>query len=198
MHSSHDLLERNTENLKNQLKERVEALDMFLDGIHNQDDEEGMSLRPQDMLSQLIEAVRLPIRLSPEQLRRLPDNDKQVLQDIRQQIETTLTGILINRLIGAFERRLEEELGLRSQELVNLEWAEVCRQLVQKVEDIFDRRINRLIGPNGQLANDLDAFLGHLSNLELSDQMVVQMLMMMSQGSRVAFDARTHRKGTRR
>ena len=196
MRSTHELLERNSETLENQLKERSEALETFTEGLSG-GDENGQPLRPQDILTQLGETVRLPIRLTPEQLRLLPAGSKEVMVEIRQQIEDTLSSMLINRLIGAFERRLEEELGLRPQQFANMAWPDVLKKLSEIVEDTFNKRMLRLLGPEGQLAAELDAYFSRSPLTELNDQAVMQVLMMMTQGTRLAFDARTHRKGTR-
>jgi preprotein translocase subunit SecA len=196
MRSTRELLDRNTDTLETQLNERSEALETFVESLPA-GDENGQPLRSQDILTQLGEAVRLPIRLTPEQLRRLPDGDKGVMVDIRQQIEATLNSMLVSRLIGAFERRLEEELGLRPQQFAGLPWKDVLKQLADAVEDTFNKRMNRLLGPDGQLAGDLDAYFSRTPITEVNDQAVMQVLVMLSQGSRLAFDARTHRKGTR-
>ncbi|MCE1254331.1 MAG: hypothetical protein LWX83_12390, partial [Anaerolineae bacterium] len=198
MHGTHELLDNNAESLENQIKERQDAFDTFLDGLSNIDEENGSALRPQEMTAQLNEAVRLPLRLNPDQLRRLPDGDKQVVEEIRLQIETALTTVFLNRLVGTFERRLEDEIGVRPQQLLNISWTEISQRLVQAVENTFDQRVNKLLGDNGQLAADINAFINRQEELELSDQTVMQMLIMLTQGSRLAFDTKTHRKVNRR
>ena len=196
MHSTHELLARNAESLANQLQERSDALETFVDGLQ-ENEEETIGLRPQDIQNQLNECVRLPIRLANDQLRLLTGGDKQVMVEIRQQIETTLSALLINRLITAFERRLEEDLGIKAQQFTNMEWNEVSRQLTEIVEGTFDKRINRLIGSNGQIAQDLNNHFNRNPLTELTDQVLMQILILMSQGTRLTFDARTHRKGVR-
>ncbi|MCC6147200.1 MAG: hypothetical protein IT308_06485 [Anaerolineaceae bacterium] len=186
------LLDNLEDNLKNQREERLDTLDTFFDGLEESDGVEAR--RPQELLNELQELVHLPLKLPPDSLRRLPDGDDDVRLELRDQMEAALTQLQTNRLIGAVERRLEEETGLRTSQLREHTWDEIGDEVYHAVENIFQQRAERLLGEQEQIARDLDAILGHLPSGELSDRIIIDLLQATSVGSRLAFDARTHRK----
>ncbi|NPV78524.1 MAG: hypothetical protein HPY59_19375, partial [Anaerolineae bacterium] len=196
LNSINSLLDNLEEGLKNQIGERLDALDAFFDGL--EENEETAARRPQELLNELQELLHLPIKLSPEQLRRLPEGDPETRRAFRNQIETTLTFLQTNRLIATIERRLEEEIGLRAAQLQERTWDEIGDEIYHAVERVFQQRIERLLGEQGQISRDLDAILSRIPAGELSDRMIIDLLRGLSVGSRLAFDARTHRKTQRR
>jgi preprotein translocase subunit SecA len=57
-------------------------------------------------------------------------------------------------------------------------------------QEALDRRRERLVGVNGQIARDIDSIMPH----ELNDTSKLQMLLTLSQGTRTVFDQKTHRQ----
>ena len=195
LNSINTLMDNLEESLKTQKDERFDALDAFFDGLG--DNEEAANQRPQDILNELQEAVRMPIKLSSDQLRHLPEGSGDVRNAIRSQVEATLTLLQTNRLIATIERRLEEEIGLKAGELQELTWGEISDETYHAVERVFQQRIERLLGDQGQIARDLDAILSRMPDGELTDRLIIDLLRTISVGSRLAFDTRTHRKTQR-
>ncbi len=198
MRSAHNLLDRSAETLERTIEERFETLDTFMEGLQIGDEEGAPALRPQEQLQQLAETVHIPLKLSSEQLRLLPENDPAVVDTLRQQIKNSMVAMTLSRLLGALERRLEEELGLRSSLQPDQDWNEISDQLLSATERIFDQRMERLVGTDGQIKRDLEQMTSRLNGAVIDDRLLIQLLIFMTQGSRLAFDARTHRKAQAR
>jgi preprotein translocase subunit SecA len=198
LNSARSLLERTEEAIEQQRLDRVDMLDTFLEGMGDFDEEEQpQALRPQETLQQLTELVRVPFKLNTDQLRRLQTGDDEVTAVLHQQVEDYLISVNITRLIGAVERRLEESLNLKPTQLQGQDWVEVAGQVLDAVAHVYDSRIERLTGNEGQIARDLQPAVNRFSGTEMSDGDWMELLMLMAQGTRVAFDSRTHRRGVR-
>jgi preprotein translocase subunit SecA len=197
LHSTRQLLDHTDENLENQLSERKEIFDNFIEGLGEQ--EEGVPERkPADLLAELSELVRTPLKLSTEQLRVLPEGDEDVVEELRRQVEDTVYENVVKRVAGAIENRLEESLGIQVKDLVHLSWKDISNELLDAMETTFDKQIERLCGDQGQIAHDLDPVLNRYPDLVLNDRTFTGLLSVLSQGSRLSFDTRTHRRAQQR
>lgn len=192
-----ELMDRSEDNLRSQVDERTETLDTFFSNLSDQD-EENEPRRPADLANELGELLRIPIRLTQEQLRQLAVGDDNLRDALQTQIEQLFTALTISRVIGAIERRLEEPLNLKPADLVGLNWQEVTGQVNQAVENLYQQRFNRLLGEQGAIQRDLDAWLNRENSVCWDDRTLTRLLVNISQGSRTMFDAKTHRKAVRR
>ena len=196
------LLEKTQETMEAQLDERNDALDTFLEGAkeggEENVDENGHRLpprRPQEVHEELSNAVRTSLRLSNEQLRQLVSSPADIAEDVRDQIRVAVVTMTINRLISTIERRIEEPLDLKAPQLLSYSWNEISTALMQAVEDALEKRQERLLGEQGQIAHDLDAALDRYQGdvNDVGEQ--IRLLVLMAQGARMTFDARSHRRG---
>jgi len=192
------MLERTSESLEAQLSEHLDALDAFFSTVRDgQDDEETPRLRrPQEVLDELTNAVRMPLRLNSDQMRLLVDADPSLEDPLRRQIEQMLMAVAINRSLATLERRLEEPLNLKPSALMELSWDEAAGQMLRSVENVYDNRRARLLGRDGQIARELENSVGRLGDTVLDPRYQIQLLRLMSVGQRVDFDTRTHRRSS--
>jgi preprotein translocase subunit SecA len=97
------------------------------------------------------------------------------------------------------ERRLEEDLDLNRSKLNLQDWDTLSDQILDALEVGFERRRQRLIGQNGegQIARELENALGRVEG-QLTENQLLTLLMQLPQGSRAAFDKRTHRRVVQR
>ena len=195
--STQRLLDRVQENLDLQLEERIDTLDAFMSGLETGDDNSQLE-RNQDLLSELVTYVRAPLKLSKSQLQQLAEGDQDVVQEIRDQIEKFLFTIHVNRLIGSIERRLDESMGLRAEQLLTLSWVDLADQILDAVEGVYDRRLKFLLGKEGQISRDLKPLLAQFDGSDLDDRQLIRVLSAMQHGTQLAFDAKTHRKARRK
>jgi preprotein translocase subunit SecA len=197
------ILEQAQLQLDEQITERMDALDIFTEGLYLDDGEDERS--PSEIFTDLISLVQVPIKLTTHQQRELLDEPDQVIEDIRSQIENLLIIQAVARLIGSVERRLEEPIELDPQNLATDNWDTLTNQILQAIDDTFNRRIKRYLGESpvegtssgGQITKDLEKALSKYDGPIYEDQLL-QLMIMMPQGSRASFDKKTHRRVVRR
>lgn len=197
LRSVQELLDRTSENLQEQMAERTDTLDTFFSTLGDQD-EDSEQPRPVDLATELGELLRIPIRFTQEQLRQLAAGDDALKDAVLEQIEQLFSTLTINRLVGAIERRLDEPLNLKAAELSNLPWQEVTDRMMDSVESIFEQRAKRLLGEQGVIQRDLDAWFARETITQWDDRTLTRILVNISQGTKTAFDSKTHRKGLKK
>ncbi|HEX9018003.1 MAG TPA: hypothetical protein VF806_02390, partial [Anaerolineaceae bacterium] len=136
--SFHQMLDHSDETLESQRQERYEALDNFIESLPDRQ-EEGAPLRLQDLSDELAGLLRVPqFRLTNEQLRLATEAPNELRRQLRAAVDSSLLVLTLNRVIGAFERRLGESLNLRSSQFLELEWPEAADQLIAEVEGLLE------------------------------------------------------------
>jgi preprotein translocase subunit SecA len=197
LRSVKDLLEKTEENLQNQISERVEALDNFFASISDSD-EEVEPRHPTELVNELSETLRIPVRLTQEQTKSLATADETLRAGIQQQIDQLFTTLTVTRLIGTLERRLGESLNLRPADLISLTWQDISNHIMDAIEGIFEQRNSRLLGEQGVIQRDLESWFERESFKIDDDRSLTRLLVNISQGTRTVFDAKTHRKAVKR
>jgi preprotein translocase subunit SecA len=187
-----NLLEQSRVRMETQLDERLEMLDTFIEGLQLEDDT-GTG-NPQALAAELNNLVRLPIRLTNQQVHLLSTDPDEVSDVIQDQVGRLLMGLTIVRLIGAVERVLKEPLGFTSIDLQEKNWDDLSNQVLEGIDDIFTTRIERFIGNGtpGQLVSDLDAALAKSDSVNSKD--LLGLIVALPQGRRASFDKKTHRR----
>lgn len=196
VHNFSELLERAEATLETQREERFDVLDNFFDTLEDRA-EEGGSLRPQDLSEELAAIIRVPsLRLTAEQGRLIQQDPDELRDQLREQIDSYLLGLTINRVVGAVERRVGESLNLRPNQFQDMEWQEVADILLEEVDRLLERQYERLVGDKdgGQIARDLDNYLSRLTDYTTDENQLVDLLGIMMEGQRLVFDRRTHRQ----
>ncbi len=197
LRSTRVMLEK-TEETVDQLKaERLETLDTYFEGLENQDEESQEQRRSQELLEELGNLVHTGLRLSSDEVRKLPEADLSVKKTLAQQIARGLNMLAVSRTMGAIERRIDDSLGLKAAELADLEWSEVSEKLYAQTSVVLENRSGALLSDQGQIAQSLDTALSHMQG-ELDDIKLADLLMAMSVGTRLAIDPRTHQRGMKR
>ena len=198
LRSAQTIIQRAAENQETQLAERFETLDTFVDNqgevVESEDGQAPKPRRPQEVMDELSSLVRVQLRFSNEQLRLLISDPKQIVEDVQSQVTTALNNLTLMRLINTFERRLEESLNLKVTQLQTQDWNEAIAQIMQAVENALQRREDRLLGAQGQIAHDLDADVTRLEGAVADRSELIRLLEVMAQGARLTFDAKTHRR----
>jgi len=187
------LLNQAQDRMELQLAERNESVDTFLEGLELADETDTRSSR--QVVDELTSAVRLPIKLSAHQQRLLLEDPDDVADEIYAQVENQLIAQAVTRLIGSIERRLDEGLDLDSSALSLGDFNQLADLVLMAIQSIYQRRRERYLGDGAgsQIAKDLEAGLGRLGS-SLNANLLYQLLIMMPQGARAAFDKKTHRR----
>ncbi len=194
------VLDKSGESMEQQKQERFEILENFFStmGEAEEGEEAAPPRRPQEILDELSSLVRLPMRLGSDQFRHVAEGGEEIQAELRRQIEEALLAMNVNRLLGAVERRLEETVGLRMANLVPLGWDGAAEEIYRATETAINKRFERYLGEQGQIARDIDPVFERLKQDALEDHNLLSMLRLMGAGARLSFDRRTHRQAWRR
>jgi preprotein translocase subunit SecA len=196
--SSQTLLEKTRDSMEQILDERLDTLDTYFEGLESSGEEGSQPRRPQELLDELSNLVRTQLRLSNDELRRLPEADRDVKDKIKAQISTALTALAITRTVGAFERRLDDSLELKTAQMLDLNWSEIEAGLMQALTGSIEKRLESLTSLQGPVSQGIDATLAHIDENDLTEDALLDLLMNMSVGNRMAIDPRTHQRVMRR
>jgi preprotein translocase subunit SecA len=191
-----DILEQGEGKLDTQLKERMELLDTFFEGLSI--DEEGSEpRRPAEILAELSSVARIPLKLNPDQQRALKEDPHAILDEIREQVSNTIRIQTVGRMLGAIEMRIDEPLELSVPVVYQEAWSALENLVREAAVAALSRRHERLIGLSGLIIKDLDNILARLQ-LNNIDQGLYGLLLQLPQGARATFDRRTHRRVVQR
>ncbi len=185
-----NLLNRAGEDLEGQLGERLETLQNFLNALEEKAEQD--TRRPAALLEELSNVIRLPLRLPADQLRLLLEDPAALQEPLTAQVESLLTTLTAGRLIATLEFRLGESLNLTANDIQRLGWDDLRAALEERFEQTLTTRRERLLGADGQIRRDVVAALERLETDD--DQSRLRLLGLMSQGTRLIFDARTHQQ----
>lgn len=189
--SGQAFLQRVEDSMETQKLERFDALDSFLAGLEDRL-EEG-DIKSQALVSELGNLVRTPLRLSNQQVNDLMEGSSEVEDEIRDMIEDFLVSMNIVRVVGTFALRIDN-LELTPSDLQGKPWDEVVNAVLDAIEDAYARRKSFLLGSNGQIATEIDSWLKQQPDEGVEERAVYRMMITMLQGSRLAFDRKTHRQ----
>ena len=192
-----NLLEATRQRFEEQLEERLETVDTYLEGLALEESSDGHGSR--QIVDEISSLVHVPLKLSSTEQRAMKEDPDLVAESLQSQISAFLIEQSVIRLIGAVERRLEEDLDIDKSQLVAEDWDTLTDQMLETIQAGFGRRHKRLIGENGngQIPKDLEKWL-EKGDSALNDVQLLGLLIQMPQGSRASFDKRTHRRVWRR
>ncbi len=180
-----DIIDRTEEALSAQVASRVDTLDAYFDGLQDMEDAERP--RPQKMLEEIIALTGVQIKLNGAQLRMFDEDLYEAKELIKTHVNGQLTGLYASRLIATVQNRIGDSLGDKFEVS---SWDDAADMILEAAESALGNRRERLVGENGQIAGDIENLLPS----EWNDTTKVRLLITLSQGSRTAFDQKTHRQ----
>ncbi len=180
------LLDKSEQTLKDQTAERSDALDAYLQSFDPRE--------PHDLQSEISALLQVPVRPAPGAAKSPAGRPGQHESAAAKRAETGLMLTLTRRLLLTLERRFGETWSLKATELATQPWPDVRKQILEQVNLMTERRAKRLLGADGEIARDLAANAEHLT-LALDDEIErMRLLQLTTQGTRVSFDAKSHRR----
>ncbi len=185
LHAIDEMIDRTEEAFELQVSSRMDSVDAYFDGLRDMEDSE--LPRPQKMLEEVNALTGVPVKLTNEQLRTFGDDDVESKELIKNLVTGQLTGLYASRLIASIQNRIGEALGDKFEVK---SWDDAADQIQDVARKAMERRRERLVGENGQVANDIDGLMPS----ELNDTNKFQLLLSLSQGARTVFDQKTHRQ----
>jgi preprotein translocase subunit SecA len=180
-------LQRTSESLDAQIEERFEALEAFLDSLRESEEQK----RASELLAELKAAIHIEPRLNSEQLKLLVSSPASLEEPLKEQIDLALTSTALSRLLAGIEIRLFEPLGLKADELARMDWDEAAAKINQAAANLLSKRQERLIGPEGQIAKELDALLDR--HPARDDTTLIRILSTLATGRRMGMNLKTRK-----
>ena len=179
------LIDKTEEGLNAQIASRGDSLDAYFEGLRDMEDTERP--RSQKMLEEINGLVGFQLRLNNEQLRKLGEDPEEVKEEIQKLVSANLTGMYASRVIAAVQNRFGESIG---EKFEISDWDDAADKILEAAQNALNRRRERLVGSNGQIARDVDSLMPSTVN----DTSKLQLLLSLSQGARMVFDQRTHKQ----
>ncbi len=180
-------IQRTSESLDAQIEERFEALDAFLDGLRESEEQK----RASELLAELKAAIHIEPRLNGEQLKLLASNPASLEEPLKEQIDLALTSTALSRILAGFEFRLFEPLGLKVDDLARMDWDEAAAKITQTAANLLAKRRERLVGAEGQIAKELDALLARYPDRD--DTTLIRILSTLATGRRMGMNLKTRK-----
>ncbi len=181
--SIENLIHRTQESLDSQISDREDALDAYFQGLRDMEEKP----RPQKMQEEINALVHLQLRFNNEIQKLLADDPEDAKESIQDLVASQLTVISATRVIGAIQNRLGEQLQLQSP--LPSDWDELADILLDTAKQAFDNKRERL---NNQIARDIDILLQREDVSTNTGKL--RLLLTLSQGTRTAFDQKTHKQ----
>lgn len=177
-----------------QLEDRLEALDTFLEGLSYGSEE---PLNPQTVFAELQDLVRTRFELNPSQINELVDGPGEDLrEELRSQLESQLKNVEFTRLLGGVERLLGSALEGDEIPVADLDWESISGLVEERVKSQFANRLAAYFEDpdDSRIAKSIDAGLNEVPGTQLSESDVVRIFGLMAEGRRAAFDKKTHKR----
>ncbi|RPI84866.1 MAG: hypothetical protein EHM41_12290, partial [Chloroflexi bacterium] len=156
LNSVGNLIDSVHDRLNEQIQERREAVDTFFEGLELSDETDTRG--PRELTEELSTAVRMNVKLSPDQAKALRNDPQEMRKLILNQIESMVNAQTMVRLIGAIERRIGESLETNPNQFNWTDWDELSDQVYAAVQSLLDRRRERFLGSGsseGQIYKDI-------------------------------------------
>ena len=191
LNSSQKFLERVEDSIQTQKLEKMDSLDSYFAGLEEANKLEPK--KPQQVLQEISNLVRIPIQLNQRQIQDLLEGSDEVEDEIREQVIIFLLNLNISRVVGTFALRFPT-LDAKPGDFQGKDWDESVDILLDAVDDAFAKQRLTLLGEQGQLAIDIDNWLRQIENDLLEENELYRLMISLVQGSRLAFDRKTHRQ----
>ncbi len=177
------LITKTGESLELQVSEREDALDAYFQGLRDVEE----TPRPQKIQEEVNALVHLPLKFGNEIQKTLGEDPEDAKEDIQEMVASQLTIISATRVIGAIQNRIGEQIQWPSP--LPSDWDELSDILLNTAIAAFEKKREKL---NSQIAHDIDILLQREPAQD--DAGKLRLLLTLSQGTRTAFDQRTHKQ----
>jgi len=188
--SAVDTLQQNAKNaFERQMAQKLEGLDIILENldVNNPDAKEAL-------IQQISSLVGVQISPSDEIWKKFDEDYLQFEEGIRDSVRQAFRGIAIRRLVMTIEQRVGEDMETDNENVENQAWDQLRTNINEWLEGIYNQRVERLLGEEGDIAKDLDRHSDILEEAVEDQGALITLLTLMTQGRVITFDKRTKRR----
>ena len=188
-----DFIQRSAKSFQQQINERIELLDIFLDNLESYADQS-----TREICNQLQKSVRLKITFDAEQIDALLKNDASARKTLADEIEENLMRIFLSRIFLTIEHRINQKLGVNINDLLESDWMSIENLILSTIDERFNERANQLNQPNHPINQNIDKILKQ--QFENFDDGVdfIALLTGMAFGTQITINQRTHQRMIKR
>lgn len=180
------LFERSEQSMRAQIAERSDVLDAYLESFD--------PAEQHDLAAEIGAIVQSPVRMAPAQQRSFMEDPMSMKTPLRDALRTAVTLTTVRRTLLTLEKRFGDNWAMKPAELAQLPWGEVVKTIDTEVTNSLEKRVERLFGAEGEVRRDLEANPELLQNAVHDETARAGLVRLTTEGKRIAFDARSHRK----
>jgi len=185
--SINELYHNTKDSFERQIAQKLESLDIILENLDiSQPDAK------EELIQQVASLIGVQLSRSDTFWDQLEEDDTQFEESIRERVRQEFLTIAIRRLVMTVEKRVGEDLEGSDEDLH--EWEDLQARLDSWLKGIHERRVEKLIGADGTIAQDLEKNSKLLEEAVEDQSALLSLLYMMTQGKIIAFDKKTKRR----
>jgi len=187
--SVEDQFERSVERLSDQARQRASMADTAIEAAIMEMEETGETVDAEAIMQSVESAIGVRIRRDQASMTRIMDDPYHFRDQIPGLVEASLGLRVWAGLLLSIERRLGEPLGLETSLPSPIDWDAAKQTLLDALKKARERRMQAVLN---DVRKDLDQALR--DDQDVTDALIIRLLVSMSYGQRAFFDKKTHQR----
>ncbi len=189
--SNADFIEHTSFNFNNQLAERYESLDAFLDGISESSPEE---IDEKDFRLQLQNYAHTRLQISQEMIQQLLNGDRDALKVLKEQVKAGLFSIYLNRTSFTINKRIGDTINLEPLKVAAGDWDRVKEFYLAEIKKRFIQKSDALQTEQSEIGRNIQEAVKKLDSNNLTEQQISNTLFGITAGKRIAINPQNHQR----
>ncbi len=186
-----DLINNTETAFKNQLAERYEYVDTFLDGIIDSSPE---NIDEKDFRLQLQNYAHTRLQLSQEDISQLTAGDRHAVQSLKEQIRANLFTLYLNRTIFTINKRIGDSITPDISKFDTGDWKTVSEFYLAEIRKRFTEKMEAVSGTQSEIGRNIQDAVKKMDSSSLSEKQITAMLFDITTGKRVAINPQNHQR----
>ncbi|NMB61069.1 MAG: hypothetical protein GYA18_01855 [Chloroflexi bacterium] len=186
-----ELIEHTVLNYETQLKERLDNIETFLEGM--QESEPG-SIDARTFQQELQSYVHIRLQINQNDLQQLMAGDREVIKRLKEQIRSTLFVIYLNRIAFTIRKRVGELPNLEQLTVADADWNKVKDYYLSEISKVFKQKIDDIHSGQSDIARNIqNAAMNDILDLT-SEKEMTTLLSNIATGKRIAINPQNHQR----
>lgn len=189
-------LQKTSEGFEQQLKQKLDEVDIFFEGLQMQAEEPGAN--PRLILNQIQSTFNLRLDSSGDLQKNVLGNMEVLHVAVRDHVQTGLLKNLHGRIEKMYGTRLQEAINLENDEKGLGDWDAIRASVFRWLDRYVESKRTLLIGDQGQLRQNVTSTLAGQNEFAWDDNLMLTLVLKMDEVTRLVIDSRSHSKATRK
>jgi preprotein translocase subunit SecA len=164
LNSAAVLMDRATASFEEQLKTRMEEVDIYFDALSTQ--LEGGDFNPRSIVNDISKTFNIRLDLSHDQIQGLSSSSEEIHSAVSKHVRNELVKSLLVRIGKTFGRRLEDEIHVTSIGEGEDDWESAKKIILNAITVSMQKRIDSLCGAEGQTKKNIQVILKDRESIE--------------------------------